>query len=404
MKKLLIAAVMLLGASVAFAGDSDALKAIKKAKTYAEAEALVKQNLNSLTDAEEKAKAYNHLVDLAIADYTAQTAIMAANDVAVKAGKAPEALDTLGMYDAAYNAVVNAVECDKYDQMPNKKGEVKPKFLQANVQRVINVRLGLVNAGQAAAQKNDKAGVLKYWGTFLDTESTPFANTQSEAGFIGQVAYFTAWYAADAKDYVRADRYCDIALKDPTQETEATNLKFQVAGQNLKTRDDSLNYISMLKEFYVKHPESEPAFGTLANMYNSMNMTAEFNALINDKIAKSPNNYTAWALKGQTEMNAQKYKEAVESFKKAVAIDGTQPIVLTYLGFCMNAEAAQIENNIPAQKALYKESMGYLEKARELDPNREKANWAYPLYQCYYINYSGNDPRTLEMQKLANGE
>lgn len=395
---------MLLGASTAFAGDSDALKAIKKAKTYAEAEALVKQNLNSLANDEEKAKAYNHLVDLAVADYTAQTTTMAANEVAVKAGKAAEPLDTLGMYEAAYNALMNAIECNKYDQTPDKKGEVKPKFLEANVQRVTNVRLGLVNAGQTAAQKNDKAGVLKYWGTFLDTESTPFANTQSEAGFIGQVAYFTAWYAADAKDYARADRYCDIAMRDSTQAADAVNLKFQVAGQNLKSHADSLKYIDMLKDFYAKNPDSEPAFGTLANMYNSMNMTTEFNTLINDKIAKSPNNYTAWALKGQTEMNAQQYKEAVESFKKAVAIDGTQPIVLTYLGYCMNAEAAQIENNIPAQKALYKESMGYLEKARELDPNREKANWAYPLYQCYYINYSGNDPRTLEMQKLANGE
>lgn len=395
---------MLLGASTAFAGDSDALKAIKKAKTYAEAEALVKQNLNSLANDEEKAKAYNHLVDLAVADYTAQTTTMAANEVAVKAGKAAEPLDTLGMYEAAYNALMNAIECNKYDQTPDKKGEVKPKFLEANVQRVTNVRLGLVNAGQTAAQKNDKAGVLKYWGTFLDTESTPFANTQSEAGFIGQVAYFTAWYAADAKDYARADRYCDIAMRDSTQAADAVNLKFQVAGQNLKSHADSLKYIDMLKDFYAKNPDSEPAFGTLANMYNSMNMTTEFNTLINDKIAKSPNNYTAWALKGQTEMNAQQYKEAVESFKKAVSIDGTQPIVLTYLGYCMNAEAAQIENNIPAQKALYKESMGYLEKARELDPNREKANWAYPLYQCYYINYSGNDPRTLEMQKLANGE
>ena len=66
MKKVMIAALLLLGASSAFAGDSDALKAVKKAKTYAEAEALVKQNLNSLANAKEKAAAYNYLVDLAV--------------------------------------------------------------------------------------------------------------------------------------------------------------------------------------------------------------------------------------------------------------------------------------------------------------------------------------------------
>ena len=41
MRKLLIAALMILGTSAAFAGDSDALKAILKAKTYDEAKQLL---------------------------------------------------------------------------------------------------------------------------------------------------------------------------------------------------------------------------------------------------------------------------------------------------------------------------------------------------------------------------
>ena len=59
MKKLMIAAMMLLCVTSAFAGASDALKAIKKAKTYAEAESLLKQNFNGLADNAEKAEAYN---------------------------------------------------------------------------------------------------------------------------------------------------------------------------------------------------------------------------------------------------------------------------------------------------------------------------------------------------------
>ena len=64
MKKLMIAAVMLLTTSAAFAGDSEPLKAILKAKTYAEAQELVKANLNQLVNDAEKANAYNKLVDL----------------------------------------------------------------------------------------------------------------------------------------------------------------------------------------------------------------------------------------------------------------------------------------------------------------------------------------------------
>ena len=53
----MIAAMMVLSATSAFAGDSDALKAVLKAKTYADAKALVEQNLGSMANDAEKAKA-----------------------------------------------------------------------------------------------------------------------------------------------------------------------------------------------------------------------------------------------------------------------------------------------------------------------------------------------------------
>ena len=57
MKKLLMMAAMMVASATAFAGDSDALKAILKAKTYAEAEALLKSSLGQLANDQEKAKA-----------------------------------------------------------------------------------------------------------------------------------------------------------------------------------------------------------------------------------------------------------------------------------------------------------------------------------------------------------
>ena len=57
MKKIMIAALMILSTSAAFAGDSDVLKTILKAKTYAEAEQLVKSSLGQLANDGEKAKA-----------------------------------------------------------------------------------------------------------------------------------------------------------------------------------------------------------------------------------------------------------------------------------------------------------------------------------------------------------
>ena len=412
MKKLMIAALMMLGTSAAFAGDSEPLKAILKAKTYPEAEQLLKTNLGQLANSEEKAKAYNHLTKLALEKFAKENAIQAANMAAVVAKQPETPYDTLGFYEAAYNATMNGLECMKYDAEPNAKGAVKPKYTEHLKMLIANTRMQLITAGNHYAGLGDQDGVLKYWGTFLDSDDNPIfaASKAQEAQFIGQVAYYSAQFANQAKQYERAEKYADIAMKDEAMREKAQTFKYAMAQRNLKTHEDSVKYVNTIKELYQREPDNEMAFGTLCNMYNELSMNAELKALIDDKLAKDPNNHTAWALKGQSLMNQNttadnpNWDECIEAFKKAIEIDGTNPVILTYLGYSINSKAAQVNGDRAAQKALYKEAMGYLERAKEIDPNRERANWAYPLYQCYYLVYAASDPRTLEMEKLLKSK
>ena len=113
MKKMMIAAMMLLASSASFAGNSDVLKAILKAKTYTEAAQLLSQGLNQLADNAEKASAYNHLTQLALKTVQADQA----------AGK-----ESAEAYEAVGNAFTNAQECVKYDALPDAKGKVKNKY------------------------------------------------------------------------------------------------------------------------------------------------------------------------------------------------------------------------------------------------------------------------------------
>ncbi len=410
MRKLMIAALMMLGTSAAFAGDSETLKAILKAKTYAEAEQLVKAGLDQLVSSEEKAKAYNHLTKLALEKFDSENAIQTANMAALVSKTPVTPYDTLGFYEAAYNATVNGLECIKYDSQPNAKGAIKPKFTEALKPLISNTRLQLITAGNHYAGLGDKDGVLKYWGAFLDSDNNPLfaASKPMEAQFLGQVAYYTAQFANQDKQYDRAEKYADIAMQDSTMREKAQIFKYAMAQRNLKTYEDSVKYVFQIEELYQREPDNEMAFGTLCNMYNDLKMTDKLKATIQEKLDKDPQNYTAWALKGQTLMNQNttaenpNWDECIDAFKKAVEIDGTNPVILTYLGFSINSKAAQANDRV-AQKALYKESMEYLERAKEIDPERERANWAYPLYQCYYLVYAASDPRTVEMEKLLKG-
>ena len=399
MKKLIVAAMLVLGATSAFAGDSDALKAVMKAKTYAEAEALVKQNLGQFANDAEKAKAYNKLVDLGMKDFNDQQSIQQTNQLMKK----NDPVDENVMNEGAYNALMNAIECYKYDQLPNAKGKVAPKF-NGNATRVWGARQQLVNAGQTAAQNNKADDVLKYWGAFLDTDSEPlFAavdakQKEAEKEYIGQVALFAARYAYQAKDAARCEKYCDIAMTSEKEAKDALNLKLYVMKDGLKTKEDSLNYVNKLKDLYAKDPANEVMLDGLNSMYSSLKMEKEQTELLDAAIAKDPKNFVALANKGMMYIQKNDADNAIKCLKQALDAKPDNVVVMTYLGACYNSKAADIQA-VQGRKVVYQEAIKVLDKAKEIDPEKAQANWGYTRYQAYYGYYGPNAPETKKAEE-----
>ena len=399
MKKLIVAAMLVLGATSAFAGDSDALKAVMKAKTYAEAEALLKQNLGQFANDAEKAKAYNKLVDLGMKDFNDQQSIQQTNQLMKK----NDPVDENVMNEGAYNALMNAIECYKYDQLPNAKGKVAPKF-NGNATRVWGARQQLVNAGQTAAQNNKADEVLKYWGAFLDTDSEPlFAavdakQKEAEKEYIGQVALFAARYAYQAKDAVRCEKYCDIAMTSEKEAKDALNLKLYVMKDGLKTKEDSLNYVNKLKDLYAKDPSNEVMLDGLNSMYSALKMEKEQTELLDAAIAKDPKNFVALANKGMMYIQKNDANNAIKCLKQALEAKPDNVVVMTYLGACYNSKAGEIQA-VQGRKVVYQEAIKILDKAKELDPEKAQANWGYTRYQAYYGYYGPNAPETKKAEE-----
>ena len=398
MKKLMIAAMMVLSATSAFAGDSDALKAVLKAKTFADAKNLVEQNLGSMANDAEKAKAYNHLVDLAMKQFNDQQSIQQMNQITKK----NDPVDMEAMNEGAYNALIAAQECYKYDQLPNAKGKVAPKY-DGNKDRVWGARIQLVNAGQDAAQKSQAENVLKYWGTFLDTENAPMFDSkakekESEKEYLGQVALFAARYAYQAKDMARCEKYCDMAMKDESQKKDALNLKLYTMKEGLKTQADSLAYVDKLKGLYAQDASNEVILDNLNGMYSSMKMKKEQLSLLESAVSANPKNFVALADLGMYYISENDADKAIKYLKEALAVQPENVAVMTYLGACLNVKAANLQDP-NGRKVVYQESIKHLDKAKELDPQKAQANWGYNRYQAYYGYYGPNAPETKQAEE-----
>ena len=395
MKKVFMMAIALMASSMTFAGDSDALKAILKSKDYAEAANLVKQNLGQLADNAEKAAAYNHLVELAMNKVSNETGTITENQMAVQMGTGKvKPYDTLGLADNICNAIEAAIECDKYDKMPNAKGKIKPKF-EKNCARIWAVRSHLVNIGQEEARKGNNAGVLKYWGMFTDSAADPYfaaMDKTPEKEYAGQVAFFAGRYAFDAKDMARANKYFEIAKKDPTQKADAENFQLYAMRSSLKNHADSLAFVDQLKQMYAAEPENEVIVDAINSMYEGLDKKAQ-SEFLDQHLQKFPNSFTALANKGLMAVNANNAEEGANWLRKAAAAKPDNAVVYTYLGACLSVQAANCDDTAKS-KDLYKQAIEAFDKAKELDPNKQMANWGYNRYQAYYGLYGADDPKT----------
>ena len=402
MKKIMMMAMMVVASATAFAGDSDAFKALKKnlkGLGYAEAETLVKNSIDQLANAQEKAAAYNMLVDLAYDAFNKQSIIVTENQMAKQMGKEEKPVDNELMTNSAYNAIVNAIECDKYDQQPNEKGKVAPKFAEKNAQRLwTGPRNQLVNAGQEAVQAKDNASARKYWEMFVVSDGAPLfkaCDREAQKPFFGQVARFAAVFAYQDKDMEQAVKLCDIAMKDPEEYEGCLNLKLDILGDGLKTREDSVKYIGQLRDIYAEHKTD----GVMEKLYNMLSATGDKAAadkVLDDALAANPNNFVALADKGLGMLNDNP-AEAANYLKRAAEQKPDNAALQTYAGTALSITAQNTED--PAKKkALYQEAIKYYDKAKELDPDRLNSNWGYNRYNAYYNFYGEDAPETKQAE------
>ena len=397
--------MMMVASATSFAGDSDGLKAILKAKTYDEANQLLQQNVGSLADAAEKAKAYNHVLEIVMKKVDAETKIITENQLAVQMGGGADKqkpYDTLGLANAICQSLELASECNKYDQQPNAKGKVAPKFAEKNALRVWSNRVHLVNIGQEEAKKGNDANVLKFWGTFVDSRNEPlFAamDKNPESAYVGQVALFAGRYAFQAKDMERANRYFDEAMKDPEQKKEALGFKIYAMKSVLKTRQDSIDFANKLKPLLDENPDNDAIIDGLYSVYDGLKMKAEQKSLLEGILAKNPNNFVALADLGIMHIGENDYTAAIPFLRKAIAVKDDNASVLYYLATSLCIMAQDDKTSAADKKNYYKEAVELYDKCKQVDPDMMQIKWGYNRFNAYYNYYGPDAPETKKAEE-----
>ncbi len=398
MKKLTILALAALFAVSASA--QDVFKQVKKMKTTEEVEQAIKANLSSMPD-QEKAECYNKLATMynkVVND------IITKNQENMVMQKPQIPLDE-NFYNAAYQALMAGQECYKFDQLPNLKGKVAPKFKEIGKDLFQNCA-NVLNGGIFFSEKNDIPTTIKYFEAFINSRNSEMFNVvpaEQKAPLeqnVAQIAYFTAYYGMQQDmglDFV--NKYADIAIasKDDKYAKDAQTLKNTYAAKGLKTHEDSVAYADKLEAMYLEDPTNVQNFQTLAMLRLGLNEAEKFYNVCQKRIDAMPNDHIAYYFRGQIRCLIHDYQNALPDLEKADELKPNDSGINAFIGQCWMGRAEEAENRaagksgiIPVTaksqiKPVWDKALQYLNKAKELDTDgSNERNYKSKISQVQY--------------------
>lgn len=380
MKKLFITAMVALMATTSFAQD---ITKQLKGMSFDEASSALNAALSGLS-AEQKAKGYGMLTDIAYKDASAAFDTYQLNAATGK--KDPV------NFQSIYNAIESACQADVYDNEPNDKGKVAPKFHKKNLDRLQNLRVLLIVAGQECQEKEDNDGAMKYFKSYVNSaNSSLFAEVAGKKDQnAGNVSRVLAYLYAQKEDYVTAQKYAEIAMADTASAKDSEGIYIAILDKQCKTHEDSLQFIEKLKQI-----DAEKYFPQIASLYDRLGEKEKAAKVLDEVLAANPKNKMAWAIKGENAMNARDWDGAIDAFKKTVEIDPEFTAVWFNLGVCASSKGFDLNEklsnngritteNAAKVKAVLTEAKDYYEKVQQLDPDRKViSNWPYQLRMIY---------------------
>lgn|SRR5574344_11260 len=397
MKKLVtMAAVCMIAASV----NAQDIKSILKANSYNDAKNMISAAEATLSN-EDKAKAYNKLVDLALDMAKKDDEIITKNTLAVQMKQPTEAYDTIGVFNNIKTAFEDAAICDKFDQLPNAKGKIAPKFRDKNANRLISYRNTLINIGNDAFNGKNYAIAGGAFGLYADTKTNPlFSKSKIDYSNVPMIAFYAEYGQYLSKNYKDAVKYYDEAMQD----TEHVETAIQLAAAAYQSMNDTENYRGVLLKAHRANPNNNNFFEWIVSSYQDANDTIGLKKFAEEEIAMFPNTKQANYLEGLVADYSLKYEESANAYKKALEIDpdyttaqlGAARALLLYGNEIFNDKKL---GNGAKTKALpyYKESIKLYEIIKNKFPDR-KGLWAYPLYSAYYV--IGDQAKASEYEKL----
>ncbi|MDY5814624.1 MAG: tetratricopeptide repeat protein [Bacteroides sp.] len=302
--------------------------------------------------------------------------------------------DTLSSYNSILKMFEYYSKCDELAQVPNEKGKIKNKYRKTNAASMLAERPNLINGGIFFFNKENSAEAMKFFGTYVESASYPMleeSNLKADT-LLPQIAYYATLAADRSGNKAAILKYAPLALTDK----EGGTIAMQLMADAHKTLGDTAAWLKTLEEGILKFPGNDYFFANLVDYYNATNQVQKAMEFADRMLAGDPSNKLYLYVKGYLYHNLKDYDNAIEFYKKAVAVDPEYAEAYSNAGLAYLMKAQDFADKsttdvndpkyLEAQKEIkkiYAAAKPFYEKARQLKPEQQDL-WLQGLYRVYY--------------------
>lgn len=300
------------------------------------------------------------------------------------------------LYDYTYELGKEIANCEKYDNLPDAKGKVKPKYAEFIKVTYMQEFAQFYNAGAYFYGNDDYEKSYNLFKMFIDASDKLYAEgvLPKDTINVPVAAYNMALSGMQLKDYEKVLSHVDLAMMNPQMAPTAFRYK-AVAHLEL---GDTATWLTDCLEGAKRFPEDAYFYQSLIQYYDSRNESEKLNALADELIASAPSNPFFVYLKGYIAHQKQDVDSAIEWYEKTLEVDANYESALNNLSRCYLFKAqeyatAQSSTKVTDKKKLakdkeilngyYKKALPLLEKLREIQPDKYEL-WLANLTNCYY--------------------
>ncbi|MDE6397320.1 MAG: tetratricopeptide repeat protein [Muribaculaceae bacterium] len=315
--------------------------------------------------------------------------------------------ESLIMANALLGGYDNFIKALPLDTVVDAKGKTKTKYSKDIVSTVAGHYNDFASAAAEFfnAKEFDKA--YKGWDIFckLSIDADRFGIKAHPDTLVANYMFNRSLAAWQNDDFPGAVQSFREAIQYGYNKPEVFEYGI-VAAQNAKDNEAVLEFAT---EGNKRFGASDPQYiNQIINYYLQTSKYDEAITYLDAAIADNPNNAQYYALKGIIMDNKGDLDAASELYRKALGLDSDNGLANQYLGRAIGLKAGQLSDaydgdptkfadyNTSTLFPMYKEAVGYLEKAYEVD----KANRKSILETLNVLYYQLGDDEGMESVKM----